>query len=77
MKQAVGRETESPFGLATNFFGAAATAGKILGLDSEKMTYALGIAFHQICGAQPGLGTGGSRPPVSRDQQWFCRQSRV
>ena len=45
--------------MATNFFGAAATAGKILGLRDEKMRYTLALAFHQICGAQGGGGSAG------------------
>ncbi len=43
--------------LCTNFFGAAATAGKILGLNDEKLRYALALAFHQICGASGGGGS--------------------
>ena len=53
-----GRGRESWY-MATNFFGAAATAGKILGLGEEKMRYALALAFHQICGAQGGGGSAG------------------
>lgn len=37
-----------------NFFGAAATVSKILGLDELRTTYALGIAYEQTCG--PSLG---------------------
>lgn len=59
MKQAVGRDVDSPFGMTTNFFGAAATAGKILGLNDEKMRNALGLAFHQISGAS-GMGGSGA-----------------
>jgi 2-methylcitrate dehydratase PrpD len=44
--------------LVTNFFGATATAAKILGLGKEKLRYALAFAFHQICGAAAGGGSG-------------------
>jgi 2-methylcitrate dehydratase PrpD len=56
--QLAGRGRDSWY-MATNFFGAAATAGKILGLRDEKMRYALALAFHQICGAQGGGGSAG------------------
>lgn len=47
------------FYMCTNFFGAAATAGKIFGLKGEKMKYALNLAYHQICGASGGGGSVG------------------
>jgi len=46
---------ESGFLLGPNFFGAAASAGKILGLDEEKLRNALGIALMQVCGDGYGL----------------------
>jgi 2-methylcitrate dehydratase PrpD len=57
MKEAAGHD-RGPFGMTTNFFGATATAGKILGLNEEKFRYALGLAFHQISGASSGGGSG-------------------
>ncbi len=51
MKQAVGRDADSAFGMTTNFFGATATAGKILGHTSEELKTALGLALNQISGA--------------------------
>lgn len=39
-------------------FGAAAAAGKLLGLDKEKMTYALGLAGAQSFGTWAFLGDG-------------------
>ena len=60
MKLGVGRDIESPLGFTMNFLGAAATAGKLLGLDKAKLKSALSIAFHQISGAQGGMGTAGS-----------------
>lgn len=47
------------FYMCTNFFGAAATAGKIFGLKGEKMRDALNLAYHQICGASGGGGSAG------------------
>jgi 2-methylcitrate dehydratase PrpD len=40
--------------MVSNFFGAAAAAGRIFGLDERKMRQCLAIAFHQICGARIG-----------------------
>jgi 2-methylcitrate dehydratase PrpD len=37
--------------------GAAAAAGKLLGLDTHKMTSALGIAASQACGLRQNFGT--------------------
>ncbi|MFC1820375.1 MmgE/PrpD family protein, partial [Thermodesulfobacteriota bacterium] len=45
--------------MSTNFFGAAATAGRLLGLDDEKMRCALNFSYHQICGASGGGGSSG------------------
>lgn len=65
LKLAVARDIESKFGFVTLYLGAAATAGKILGLNQEKLIYALGRAFNQISGAANtfdvfGLGKGAS-----------------
>lgn len=43
---------------ACNFFGAAATVSKILGLDELGTTYALGIAYEQTCGLSLGVVEG-------------------
>ena len=40
------------------FLGAAAMAGKIMGLDEEKMINALGLAYHQCGGAGSGVADG-------------------
>jgi 2-methylcitrate dehydratase PrpD len=40
------------------FLGAAAIAGRIFGLDEEKMTNALGLAYHQCGGAGTGVADG-------------------
>jgi 2-methylcitrate dehydratase PrpD len=40
------------------FLGAAAVAGRIMGLDEEKMINALGLAYHQCGGAGSGVGDG-------------------
>jgi len=40
------------------FLGAAAIAGRIMGLDEEKMINALGLAYHQCGGAGSGVGDG-------------------
>ncbi len=40
------------------FLGAAAMAGKLMGLDEEKMINALGLAYHQCGGAGSGVGDG-------------------
>ena len=60
LRQAVGQDVNASFGMVTNFFGAAASAGKILGLSKEQFGTALGLAFHQISGAQSGPGTAGA-----------------
>jgi len=60
LKLAVGRDVESPLGFTTNFMGAAATAGKLLGLNKNQLKNALGIAFHLISGAKGGMGTAGA-----------------
>jgi 2-methylcitrate dehydratase PrpD len=56
---ALAAQHSSSWYMATNFFGAAATAGKILGFNDEKMRYTLAFAFHQVCGASGGGGSAG------------------
>jgi len=64
LRQAVGRDVDSSFGMITNFFGAAATSGKILGLNKEQFGAALGLTYHQLSGAQSGPGTAGAGASV-------------
>lgn len=64
LRRAVGKEADSPFGMITNFFGAVATAGKILGLNKKQLEAALSLAFHQISGSQSGPGTAGAGAPI-------------
>ena len=52
----IGWELSSTF----NFFGAAASAGKILGFDAERMKNALGLAYQQTSGGEGTLLTEGS-----------------
>jgi len=40
------------------FLGAAAMAGRLMGLDEEKMINALGLAYHQCGGAGSGVADG-------------------
>jgi 2-methylcitrate dehydratase PrpD len=40
------------------FLGAAAMAGRIMGLDEDKMVNALGLAYHQCGGAGSGVADG-------------------
>ncbi len=62
IKQASGYNADSALRFTSNFFGAAATAGLILGLNDEQMKNALFLAFHQMSGAGStgggGLGSG-------------------
>ena len=58
--QAAERDAHSSFGMITNFFGAAATAGKILSLNKAQFESVLGLTFHQLSGAQSGPGTAGA-----------------
>jgi 2-methylcitrate dehydratase PrpD len=60
MKLAVGHDVESPLGMVTNFFGATATAGKLMGLNKEGLKNAMGICFHLVSGARTGMGTAGA-----------------
>jgi 2-methylcitrate dehydratase PrpD len=60
LRMSVTEDVNTPFGMATNFISAAATAGKVLGLNKEQFSSALGIAFHQMSGAQTGSGTAGA-----------------
>jgi 2-methylcitrate dehydratase PrpD len=58
IKQASGYNADSAIRFTCNFFGAAATAGLILGLKDERLKNALFLAFHQMSGAG-GTGGGG------------------
>jgi 2-methylcitrate dehydratase PrpD len=60
LRQAVGVETDSSFSMVTNFLGATAAAGKIIGLTQQQFEAALGLAFHQASGAQSSSGTAGA-----------------
>ena len=60
LKLGVGRDAESPLGFTTNFIGASATAGKLLGLKRDEFKNALSIAYHLISGAKSGMGTAGA-----------------
>ncbi len=51
IKQACGRNSDNRIRATCNFFGAAATAGKILGLDQAQLQSTLFLAFHQMSGA--------------------------
>ena len=55
-------------------FGAAATAGKLLGLDLDRMTNALGVAYSQTSGNAQGLLEGRL---VKRMQPGFAAQAGV
>jgi 2-methylcitrate dehydratase PrpD len=55
-------------------FGAAVTAGKILGLDRERLTNALGVAYSQTSGNAQGLIEGRL---VKRMQPGFAAQAGV
>jgi len=58
-----------------NFFGSAATAGKILKVDEKKMGYTLCFAFHQMCGASTGGSAGlGSLKGLSNG---FCCKTGI
>jgi 2-methylcitrate dehydratase PrpD len=60
LRQAGGNSMDSAFGMITNFFGAAASAGKILGLNAAQFGAAMGLTFHQLSGAQSSPGTAGA-----------------
>ncbi len=57
----------------TGFFGAAATAGKILGFNEGKLKSALSLAFHQICGANSGGGSAGLGSLKGMSNGFACR----
>lgn len=59
-KQASGGNKDNTVRFTSNFFGAAATAARLLRLDGEKFQNALFLAFHQMSGAG-GTGGGGVR----------------
>jgi 2-methylcitrate dehydratase PrpD len=77
IREAVGRDVDSPFGTTTNFLGAAATAGKILGLDTEKLRHTMGLAFHQISGAMGGVGTAGAGASVKGLNNGFAVKAGI
>jgi len=56
IKQAAGYNADSAIRFTSNFFGAAATAARLLGLDRTRFQSALFLAFHQMSG---GGSTGG------------------
>jgi 2-methylcitrate dehydratase PrpD len=58
IKQACGYNADMAIRFTSNFFGAAAAAGIISGLDEEKMKNALFLAFHQVSGAGSTGGGG-------------------
>jgi 2-methylcitrate dehydratase PrpD len=63
-KQASGGNKDNTVRFTSNFFGAAATAARLLGLDRERFQNALFLAFHQMSGAG-GSGGGGIRSSAS------------
>ena len=56
------------------FFGAAAAAGKVMGLDGEQMSNALGVAYSQVSGNAQCLVDGGL---VKRMQPAFAARAGV
>jgi 2-methylcitrate dehydratase PrpD len=58
IKQAAGYNADDAIRFTANFFGAAATAARLLGLDDERFQSALFMAFHQISGAGSTGGGG-------------------
>jgi 2-methylcitrate dehydratase PrpD len=69
VKQAAGYNADNAIRFTSNFFGAAATAGLILGLNNEEMKNALFLAYHQMSGAGStgggGIGFGASLKGLS------------
>jgi 2-methylcitrate dehydratase PrpD len=69
IKQAAGYNADNAIRFTSNFLGAAATAGLLLGLDREKLQSALFLAFHQMSGAGStgggGFGSGASLKGLS------------
>jgi 2-methylcitrate dehydratase PrpD len=58
IKQASGYNADNAIRFTSNFFGAAATAARLLGLDQDRFQSALFLAFHQISGAGSTGGGG-------------------
>jgi 2-methylcitrate dehydratase PrpD len=58
IKQASGGNTDTDVRFTSNFFGAAATAARLLGLDHDRFQNALFLTYHQMSGAG-GNGVGG------------------
>jgi 2-methylcitrate dehydratase PrpD len=69
VKQAAGYNADNAIRFTSNFLGAAAAAGLVLGLDREKLRNALFLAFHQMSGAGStgggGIGSGASLKGLS------------
>jgi 2-methylcitrate dehydratase PrpD len=66
VKQASGGNNDNAIMSACNFFGTAATAARLLGLERGKFQDALFLAFHQMCGATGvGLHAGAGLKGVS------------
>ncbi len=59
--------------MPTGFLGAAATAGKIISLNEEKLRCALSLAFHQICGANAGGSSAGLGSLKGMSNGFACR----
>ncbi len=58
IKQACGYNADNAIRFTSNFFGAAAAAGIVSGLNEEQMRNALFLAFHQMSGAGSTGGGG-------------------
>ena len=58
IKQAAGYNADDAIRFTANFFGTAATASRLLGLDHDRFQSALFLAFHQISGAGSTGGGG-------------------
>jgi 2-methylcitrate dehydratase PrpD len=77
LRQTVGKDIDSPFGMLTNFFGATAVVSKILGLDQEYFTTALSLTFHMVSGAQSGRGTAGAGASIKGLNNGLASQTGV
>jgi 2-methylcitrate dehydratase PrpD len=77
LKLGVGHDFESPMGFVTNFIGAAATAGKLLGLKKNEMKNTLSLAFHQVSGAKCGIGSAGAGASIKGISTGLMCQSGI